>query len=850
MQQIFCMYRKFCVFIFLFLLSCSSLLIYAQMPGGGNPKMIEKLKDMKIGKVYGKIYDEKTKKPVEYASVVLLWYNKDSVVTGTLANGKGEFLIENLPVMASYRVRISFIGYKNFEKRIYITPPDKIEVDLGDVMLQPDETLLKEVEVVAETPVFSTQIDRKVYNVEKDLSVKGGTALDAVKNVPTLNVDADGNVQLRNKSVTLYIDGRPTQMTLEQIPADQIERIEVISNPSVKFDASTTGGILNVVLKKNKKPGYNGMLMGGIGTNDRYNGMGNISIKEYPFNFSLMGNYNTQINYTKGYTRRTDLFNNSVADYYNQDNHTFNKSQFNFFRAALDYNLSTRDLISLSANFPMGNFYTDDTQLFSSLSKDKIQINHGHRINNSNAGFKGYTGALNYKKTYPTHGKELTFDANYNYFHSINNYTFYTSTTIDSINAGFSTLQKNNGNRFSNQVTSQLDFVNPISDNKKIEAGLRTNYEVTETYNDTKNYNPLINDFVTDTIMSSNYKTIEMINAAYFNYSSKTFWDIKYQLGLRIEQTYFKGILNRNNGTSVSFDYYYPNGWDNISYMFFPGIFLSKELSSKSELQFNITRKIKRPNFFQRMPFIMFADNKNYRIGNPGLKPEFTNQAELNHNLNLGKNNIFSTIFFAYTQQPISNTTYPSEKDSSVLVNTFVNGKSEIEYGTEQTIKWNVLKKLNITLNANVYWTAITSDITYKQPQKTYSGWSYTTKLILQYTLPWDINFQINGNYQAPKIIIGGKTIPMYFVDVSLNKMIGTKWMFNLTLSDAFNTKRMGMNTASDYYIQEISRRREARYLKFTVSYMFGKLDASIFKRKKNNQQNNMNGNADGLDFN
>ncbi|RME15615.1 MAG: hypothetical protein D6799_05820, partial [Bacteroidetes bacterium] len=791
------------------------------------------------------------KKPVEYASVVLLWYNKDSVITGTLANGKGEFLIENLPVMVSYRVRISFIGYKNFEKRIYITPPDKIEVDLGDVMLQPDETLLKEVEVVAETPVFSTQIDRKVYNVEKDLSVKGGTALDAVKNVPTLNVDADGNVQLRNKNVTLYIDGRPTQMTLEQIPADQIERIEVISNPSVKFDASTTGGILNVVLKKNKKPGYNGMLMGGIGTNDRYIGMGNISIKEYPFNLSLMGNYNTQINYTKGYTRRTDLFNNTVADYYNQDNHTFNKSQFNFFRAALDYNLSTRDLISLSANFPMGNFCTDDTQLFSSLSKNKTQISHGHRVNNNDAGFRGYTGALNYKKTYPTPGKELTFDVNYNYFHSINNYTYYTSTIIDSTNNGFSTIQKNDGNRFSNQVTSQLDWVNPISDVKKIEAGLRTNYEMTETYNDTKNYNPFINDFVTDTIMSSNYKTIEMINAAYFNYSSKTFWDIKYQLGLRIEQTYFKGILNRNNGTSISFDYYYPNGWDNISYMFFPGIFLSKELSSKSELQFNITRKIKRPNFFQRMPFIMFADNKNYRIGNPGLKPEFTNQAELNHNLNLGKNNIFSTIFFAYDQQPISNTTYPSEKDSSVLVNTFVNGKSEIEYGTEQTIKWNVLKKLNITLNANVYWTAITSDITYKQPQKTYSGWSYTTKLILQYTLPWDINFQINGNYQAPKIIIGGKTIPMYFVDVSLNKMIGTKWMFNLTLSDAFNTKRMGMNTASDYYIQEISRRREARYLRFTVSYMFGKLDASIFKRKRNNQpNNNMNGNADGLDFN
>lgn len=840
------------IYILLVLISLSYYGL-AQMPSNINPKMLEQLKEMKIGKVYGKVLDAHTKKPVEYASVVLLWYNKDSVVTGTLAKDNGEFLIENLPSFGSYRVRIGFIGYKNFEKRIYIVPPDKVEVDLGDLMLEPDINILKEIEVVGETPVFTSQIDRKVFHVEKDLSVKGGTGLDAVKNIPTLNVDADGNVQLRNKSVTLYIDGRPTTLSLEQIPADQIEKIEVISNPSVKFDASTTGGILNIILKKNKKPGYNGIMMAGIGTSDRYTAMGNISVKEYPFNFSLMYNFNSQINYTKGYTKRTDLYNGSIIDYYNQNNHTFNKSQFNFARVAIDYNITNRDIITISGNFPMGDFYTSDTQLFETLLNNQKKLMDGYRVNNNDAGFKGYTGALNYKKTYPTPGKELTADFNYNYFKSKNNY-LYSTHTFDSIGQEliFSpSIQKNNGNRFSNQVTAQIDYANPLSDNQKIEMGIRTNYELTETYNDTRNFSKPINDFIYDTIMSTNYQTIEMINAAYLNYSSKTIWNIKYQLGLRIEQTYFKGTLYRPYlHSSVSFDYYYPDGWDNVSYMFFPGIFLSKELSSKSELQFNITRKIQRPNFFQRIPFIMFADNKNYRIGNPALKPEFTNKAELNHNLNLGKNNIFSTIFFAYDQQPISNTTYPSDKDSSVLVNTFVNGKSEIEYGTEQTVKWTLLKKLNITFNANISWLAITSDISYKQPQKTYSGWNYTTKLIIQYTLPWDINLQINGNYQAPKIIIGGKTIPMYFMDVSLNKMIGTKWNFNLTLSDAFNTKRMGMNTASDYYIQEISRRREARFLRFTVSYMFGKLDASIFKRRKNNNSPNINGNADGLDFN
>lgn len=730
-------------------------------------------------------------------------------------------------------------------------PPDKIELDMGDIMLEPDATVLKEVDVVAEAPVFTTQIDRKVYNVEKDMSVKGGTALDAVKNIPTLNVDADGSVQLRNKNVTIYVDGRPSPLTLDQIPADQIEKIEVISNPSVKFDASTTGGILNVVMKKNKKPGYNGMLMGGIGTNDRYNLMGSVSIKEYPFNLTLMGNFNIQSNYTKGYTYKKDLYSNgSIRDYYNQNNHTYSKNQFHFLRLALDYNLTNRDVLSVSANMPTGMFLTDDTQSFESLLNNQRLDNSGYRVNNTNAGFNGYSGALNYKKTYPKAGKELTADINYNNFKSTNNYT-YTTNIYDTLNNVLNTIQKNIGNRYSNQITTQLDFANPLSDTKKIELGFRSNIEETKTYNDTRDFNPIIKDFVPDSFMSTNYKTIEMINAAYVNYSAKTFWNIKYQVGLRLEQTYFTGTLYRPNmGTSSSFSYYYPDGWNNLSYMFFPGLFLSKELSSKSEIQFNITRKIQRPNFFQRMPFVMFSDNKNYRIGNPGLKPEFNNKAELNHNLNLDKNNIFSTIYLSYDQQPISNTTYPSAKDSSILVNTFVNGKSAIEYGTEQTIRWTFIKKLNVTLNANIYYTYIRSDITYNQPLQVYKGWSYFTKLVLQYTLPWDIVLQVNGTYHAPRIIIGGKTIPMYFMDVSLNKMIGTKWNFNLMLSDAFNTKRMGMNTSSSSYIQELMRRREARYLRFTISYMFGKLDASLFKRKKNNQQQNNNGAADGLDFN
>jgi hypothetical protein len=209
--------------------------------------------------------------------------SKDSAVGGVLTKENGDFMLDNLPV-GGFKFRVQFLGYKTIEKKMFINF-SKLEQDLGDLALEPDETLLQEATVTADKGQVSLSIDKRVYNVANDLSVRGGTALDAMKNVPGVSIDADGNATMRNSSPQIYIDGRPTQLTLQQIPADMIERIEVITNPSVKFEAASSGGILNIVMKKNSKPGYNGVLMGGIGITDRYNGMANLNIKEGPWNF-------------------------------------------------------------------------------------------------------------------------------------------------------------------------------------------------------------------------------------------------------------------------------------------------------------------------------------------------------------------------------------------------------------------------------------------------------------------------------------------------------------------------------------------------------------------------------------
>ncbi|MCE3227179.1 MAG: hypothetical protein K0S32_1730 [Bacteroidetes bacterium] len=826
-----------------------SMHFFAQGPpaGKGGADMMKAMKDIK-GRVYGKIIDAKTKKPVEYASVVVLWYNKDSLMGGSLTKENGEFAVENLPAMGGFRFRVTQIGYKKFEQKIYIQLPNKLEQDLGDIKLDLDEKVLDAVEVTAEKNTVVMSIDKRTYNVDKDISARGGTAADVLKNVPGVTVDADGNAQLRNQSPTIFVDGRPTNLTLSQIPSDQIDRIEVITNPSVKYDASATGGILNIVIKKNLKPGYNGMLMLYAGTGDRYGGMTNLNVKQGRWNTSLMYSFNQSINNTDGYTRRTQLdsLKNPYA-YFNQENNTHFKMMFHFGRLGIDYNINNRNTISLNGMIMAGDFDTDDNQKYELLDKDKKKIIYGDRLNEQKAGFQSYNTQLLYKKTFPKAGKELTADASFNYATGKNGYLFTTYTHLDPDTIYIpNSYQKNEATNYSGQYTFQLDYVDPLSETRKFEAGIKSYYKTSLATNITSNAFATQDSYTRDSVMSNRYLIDDMINAAYVNYNAKTFWDISYQAGLRFEQSYYKGnILDKK----TSFSYNYPSSAEDILKSVFPGIYLSKKKGS-NEFQLNVSRKLQRPNFFQLMPVVMFADKQNYRIGNPQLKPEFRNISELNYNRIFSKGSYLGSGYFRYEEQPITDVAYPSVDDPNVLVNTTINGKDAIRYGMEHTIKYTFFKNLDVTFNVNAFYIYMRGKIVATEPEVTAEGYAYNAKTTLSYKFPKQLTLQVNGNYESPRILLLGASNELYSMDVSLNKMINMKWIFNVTLSDAFNTRRMGAHYETPYYIQDLSRRRETRFVKFTVTYLFGKMDASIFKRGKQLKSlDNNQGNQDGLDF-
>jgi len=828
--------------IFALLFSVSLL---AQMPAG-----MKNMKDPKLGRVYGKVLDANTGKPVEYASVQVLWYSKDSLLGGTLVKENGDFAVDGLPSFGQVRVKIKFIGYKDYLQKVYLMPPDKVDQDLGDIKLAVDDKLLKEVDVVAEKSAVVLSIDKRTYNVEKDLSVKGGTGVDVMKNIPGLTVDADGNVQLRNQSPTIFVDGRPTTLTLQQIPADQIDRVEIITNPSVKYDASTTGGILNVVMKRNTKPGYNGMVMAYVGTGDRYGGMANINVKQGKWNTSLMYSYNQGINSTKGFTKRTQLDSGDVTGYFNQDNNTRMMNVFNFGRLGVDYYIDNRNTITLNGMVMGGQFKTNDNQTYEILDNTATKKLFGNQVNNQQAAFQNYNGQLLYKKTYPKVGKELTMDANYNYTTSKNGYLFNTSTHFNPDTIYFpNTYQKNVGSTIANQYVFQMDFVNPISDTRKFEAGIKAFYKNSISANNTSRATGSEDSYTKDTIMSNRYMIDDMVNAAYVNYNDKMFWDIGYQAGLRFEQSYYKGNITDKN---QSFSYSYPSTANDILKSIFPGIYFSKKLKGNNELQLNFSRKINRPNFFQLMPFVMFADKQNYRIGNPQLKPEFKNIAELNYNKIMSKGSYLASGYFRYEEQPITDVAYPDpdplKKD--VLVNTTINGDNAVRYGIENTFKWTFWKNLDWTVNANAYYIYMKGKIVPTEPEVKAEGYAWNAKTTVSYKFPKNITLQINGNYESPKILLLGVANPIYSMDISLNYMYQTKWIFNATLSDVFNTRRMGTHYETPYYNQDLSRRRESRYVRFTVTYLFGKMDASIFKRGKQMKgMGGQEGNQDGLDF-
>lgn len=854
-----------------------TLNLAAQPPAGmtgGNNKMAAP----QIGRIYGKLVDS-AGKGLRDVSVVLLQSRmdtatkkmKDVLLKGVSTQANGDFNLEGLPIFGPMKLTFSAVGYQPLTKPVAFEikmpaggapstarsqgMPDfsamaaNFEKDLGKITLETDAKSLQGVVVTATSSRLKMDIDKKVFNVGQNIVSAGGTAVDVMKNVPSVNVDIDGNVTLRNASPQIYIDGRPTTLSLDQIPADAIESVEVITNPSAKYDASGgNAGILNIVLKKNKRSGYNGTINAGVDKRGGVNGGASLSVRSNKINVSLAGFGNQMRNRNTSNTNIKSLLTtpNLLVD---QNGKTNMQGGFLFGRAGVDYFATNRTTLSLGYIRVHGSFNPSETLRTDSSQENSSYISYSERRTENKREFNanGLTGGFKY--LFPKKGEELTGD--FNIFSGRSNSNSFYNTNLYTGQGG---SQKGNiqqqilGSGTNKFTTLQTDYVTPLGTAAKLEAGARV--QLRNLTNSQGNY--YMNgtgEFVLVPSSTTNYKNKDNVYAGYVSFSNSV-KNFGYQLGLRAESSDYVGEMT---DTKQRFSNKYPLS-------LFPSVFLSQKMNNMQEVQLSYTRRINRPFFMQIIPFIDSSNQLNWTKGNAGLRPEFTNSLEASYSKTYKGNNTFlASVYYKYSTDLITRylDTISVAAAEKRPISTYINANSSRSVGFELTSQNTLTKWWDMNANFNVYNSKINTENisggTTQDPM-----WSYFAKMNSNFKLPKKFKVQLSGTYQSKTNLPvnqggggfgpGGGGPPMggsqsaaqgyiksnYGVDLALQKSFLKNDAASVTfnVSDIFRTRRYEVYSESAFFIQNNYRLNDVPMFRLNFSFRFGQMDMSLFKRK------------------
>lgn len=811
---------------------------------------------VRTSRLYGKIVDAASKKGIEAASIQIFvpvadsipGTFRDSLIAGGLTKPNGDFNFINIPIPDTFIVKVTSIGFGDHVEYYSLNrpagnPDPAFTRDLGNIQLGSSEgEALQAVTVVGSRPQLTMGIDRKIFNVDKSITSTGGTAIDVMRNIPSLTVDVEGNVQLRNASPQLFVDGRPTILTLDQIPADDIERVELITNPSARFDASSSGGIINVILKKNRRLGLNGIATIGYGTPKVRTANLGLNLRQGKFNFFATGNFNQSGGVAKSETFRQNRNNGILQDYFNQYSSNDRLRRFTSVRFGVDYFLDNRNTLSITQNITRGKFENTETQRQEYLNAGKELLRTGSRLSESFSQFRRNNTQLNYKHSFPKTGHELTADLTYNTGSRDNNSSilnqFY---NLDGSLFDDPNRVNNFGWSESDQLTAQVDYINPFSEESKIEMGLRSYVSNDHSVFDAFALN---NGQSSKLPLSNNYKYKEQINAAYVTYSNRLA-GIGYQAGLRAEHSKFNGELV---DSAQSFGYEYPNSIKNLWDALFPSLYLSKKVGDNHEFQLNYSRRIRRPRFWQLNPFIDINDPVNLQQGNPAIRPEFTNSFEFNYQNTYTTGSFLSVLYFRNNVGDITqySDTISAEQyqrlnnaaiDPNAILNTFINASYTNRMGAEFTLQQKLGDNLELIPSVNLQYRKVEAVV--KDLDLSNEGFNWETKLMVNYKIPSntdlfrDLNFQLRGEYESPRVLPQGRTKDQFNVDAAFRKefLKDKKGTLTFAVNDVFNTNRWGQIYDTERFYQDSYRRWNVRNFRVTFSYRFGSRDMNIFGR-------------------
>lgn len=788
------------------------------------------------GLVKGKVIDSKSKEALEFVNVSIKKKGSDQIVKGATTDLDGNFIIGNL-APGTYVVNVSYIGYTPYEKEFTINPNQK-SVSLRMIPLAEDSQMLGEVQVVGQKPQMRFDIDKKVFNVDQNIASSGGSASDVLSNIPSVDVDNEGEVSLRgNSSVTIWINGKASGLSadnraeiLEQMPAESIENIEVITNPSAKYSPEGTAGIINIVLKEDRKAGYYGSAQAGADTDGGYNASANINYSSGKVEAYANLGYRERRMKGGGYTDRLNIGETDTT-FLNQTSSSKNNGGNVFARMGVTWNVTSKDHLSLGGFGMFGS--RSGKNGIDYLSNTPGSFLLSRRTSDSDNDMNGGNIELGYKHDF-SKKSNLDLTASWNSW-GMDNHTVYDQFSEYGEGVETTSYQRQLNNIRNHNWEFQADYVNSFDDRNKLEAGYkgtlsRQNSPV-ETYS-----GPTESTAEAEQSLFNRFLYNQDIHALYATYSTK-FGPLGLQAGLRGEYSKVdtKSLAYGQTESDVS-----PYKHDYFS--LFPSVFLSYALPKDNEIQLNYTRRISRPWGGQLNSFMNITDSTNISFGNPRLSPQYSNAFELNYIKNWGEHLLSLSGYYRNTNDVIQRIRF---LEGDIMKSTYENVAKSQSAGVEIVGKDKLFRILDLTTTVNLFYSKL-DGFTY-QPSgavepvvgKAEENFSWNARMIANLMLPYSISLQVTGNYNAKQVVAQGYRKPNYSLDAGLRKsFLDKKLSLSINARDLLDSRKRHTITSGAGFEQDDMNWRGGRRFGFTLTYSFGNMRA---KKSKPERQMNMN---------
>lgn len=816
--------KKNQIIIALFLL-CGSFFTFAQ-PNVGKAKVI----------ITGNVIEKTSKLPLEYATITLKNTQNPKSVFGGITDNKGNFSVE--ASAGVYDIVIEFISFKPTEikqKRL------NENTNLGTISLEEDATQLNEVVVRAEKTTVEIKLDKKVYNVGQDLMVKGGTVSDVLDNIPSVSVDVEGNVSLRgNDNVRILIDGRPSSAiniteALRLIPADAIEKVEVITNPSARYDAEGGGGLLNIILKKGKNQGINGTFIGTTGYPKNNGISGTVNYKTKEFNLFTTQGYNHRDNPGNALTNSRYLNDdNSTRDYMNEtrENERANKSYNGNF--GFDWFLSESLTWTNTVNYrrSSGNNIDDVLQKYYDVNFD-YQYER-NRINAEDSKSKNIEYTTNFTKNFKKEGHKLTIDGSFSK-NTDENIAFITDAAS---NTPIVTVDETTNLQTQSRNLIQTDYIYPFAKGSQIEFGYKGEF--------LKN----ISDYsvVTNGVPFPEFTNIleykEYVNALYTSYGTKI-KKFSFLLGMRWEDS---NIEVNQLATNDFNDKKYDN--------FFPSAFFTYEIGDQTSASISYSRRIQRPRGRQLNPFNNLSSNVNIFVGNPDLDPAFTDAVDIGYIKRWSKLTLNTSLYGNKTTgafQFVRRESGDFQNGIPIIISSPINLATEYRTGFEFTLNYSPYKWWKLNSNFNFFYNETDGDFSYIDfngneiiQNFDNSTVAWFTRLTSKITLPYKIDWQTNATYNGPQRNAQGRSLGVFSMNLAFSKdILKDKGTLSLNVSDLLNSRKRLMETYIAGVVDSYGEMQwRERQINFSFTYRF-----NVQKNEREKERRNRGGQQDDGDY-